>query len=63
MWQDFKHRSVEVAIAVVTLSALMIEPAWATGPVTPMPGPAVGVVVAGAAIIGTLALTKWWRKK
>ena len=61
MWKFFKHRGVDLAITVAALSALTATPAWAT--MLALPGPAAGGLIAGAAIIGALAITKWWRSK
>ncbi len=59
MWRFLKTRGVDLAIAVVALTALMAEPAWATAPV---PGPAAGGLAA-AAIIGAIVIAKLWRRK
>ena len=59
MSKYLKTRGVDLVIAVVALTALMAEPAWAGRPV---PAPAVGIL-AGAAIIGALVIAKWWRRK
>ncbi len=58
--QNFlKTRGVDLVIAVVALTALMAEPAWAGRPV---PAPAVGIL-AGVAIIGAIVIAKLWRRK
>ncbi len=62
MWGFLKTRGVDLAVAAIGLTALMAEPAW-SGPPPPMPGPAVGGLLAGAAIIGALVIAKWWRRK
>ncbi len=59
MRKYLKTRGVDLAIAVVAVTALMAEPAWALAEV---PAPAAGIV-AGAAIIGALVIAKWWRRK
>ena len=59
MWRFLKSRGVDLAISAIALTVLMTEPAWATGTVA---APVVGGLV-GAAIIGTLIIAKWWRRK
>ncbi len=59
MWRFLKTRGVDLAIAVVALTALMPESAWA---LNGLPGPAAGGL-AGAAIIGAIVIAKWWRRK
>ena len=59
MWKFLKTRGVDLAIAVIALSALMPEPAWA---LVTVPGPAVGGL-AGAAIIGAIVIAKLWRRR
>ncbi len=61
MWRNLKTRGVDLAIVVVTLTALMTEQAWAGVPVK-IPAPAVGIL-AGGAIIGAIVIAKWWRRK
>lgn len=60
MWRFLKARGVDLAIVVVALTALMTEPAWSG---IPMPGPAAGGVLAGAAVVGALVIAKLWRRK
>ncbi len=60
MWNFLKTRGVDLAITAIALTALMSEPAWA---VIVAPGPAVGGLLAGAAIISVLVIAKWWRRK
>ncbi len=59
MRRFLKARGVDLVIAVVALIALMPEPAWA-GVI--VPAPAAGIL-AGAAIIGAIAIAKLWRRK
>ncbi len=59
MWRFLKTRGVDLAITAIALTVLMTEPAWA---LITAPGPAGGIL-AGAAIIGTLIIAKWWRQK
>ena len=59
MWRFLKTRGVDLAIVVVTLTALMPEPAWAF---QGLPAPAAGRL-AGAAIIGAIVSAKLWRRK
>ncbi len=59
MWNFLKTRSVDLAIAVIALTALATEPAWAT---IVLPGPAAGGL-AGAAIVGAIVIAKLWRRK
>ncbi len=59
MWRFLRTRGVDLPIAVMALTALVTEPAWA---VDPMPGPASGGLVA-AAIIGAIVIAKLWRRK
>ena len=54
-----RTRSVDLAIVVVALTALMTGPAWA---LAQLPGPAAGGL-AGAAIIGAIVIAKLWRRK
>ncbi len=61
MWNFRRTRGVDLAIAVVALTVLTTQPAWALES-PPMPGPAAGIL-AGAAIIGALVIAKWWRRK
>ena len=63
MWKIFKNRGVNQTITAIVLTALMTGPVWATSPETPLPGPAIGSVIAGAAMIGALVIAKWWRRK
>ncbi len=53
-------RGVDLAIVVAALTALMPEPAWATG--LPVPGPGAGGLVAGAAVVAALVIARWWRR-
>ncbi len=59
MWNILKTRGADLAVATIGLTVLMTVPAWAF---TSMPGPAAGGL-AGAAIVGTLIVAKWWRGK
>ncbi len=59
MWRFLKTRGVDLSIAVVALTALMPEPAWAF---MVLPAPAAGIL-AGGAIIGAIVIAKWWRRK
>jgi hypothetical protein len=54
-------RGVELSITTVALTVLVMGPALAAVP--SLPGPAIGGLLAGAAIIGTLIITKWIRRK
>jgi hypothetical protein len=60
MGKFLKSRGVDLTITTIGLTVLMTGPAWA-GP-DPVPGPDAGIL-AGGAIIGTLALAKWLRRK
>jgi hypothetical protein len=63
MWKFLKTRGLDLAIAVIALTALMTEPASALAQLPgPVPGPAAGGL-AGAAIIGALVIAKLWRRK
>ena len=55
-----RTRGVDLPIAVIALTALVTEPAWAT---IVLPGPAAGGVLAGAAIVGAIVIAKLWRRK
>ncbi len=59
MWGFLRTRSVDLPIAVMALTALVTEPAWAT---IVLPGPAAGGL-AGAAIVGAIVIAKLWRRK
>ncbi len=59
MWGFLRTRSVDLPIAVMALTALVTEPAWAQ---IALPGPAVGGL-AGAAIVGAIVIAKLWRRK
>ena len=59
MWRFLRTRGVDLPIAVMALTALVTEPAWAVGP---LPGPATGGL-AGAAIVGAIVIAKLWRRK
>ena len=56
-----KTRGVDQAIAAIALIALTSTPTWAGLP-NPAPGPPAALL-AGGAIIGTLVIAKWWRRK
>ncbi len=62
MWKILKSRGVDLAVAAIGLTALIPEPAWASPP-PPMPGPAAGGVLAGAAVVVALVIAKLWRRK
>ena len=62
MWNFLKTRGVDLAIVGIALTALMPETAWAGASIV-APGPAVGGLLAGAAIISVLVIAKWWRRK
>ena len=55
------NRGVYLAIAAIAVTALVNEPAWASTPPT-MPGPAAGILAAGA-VIGVVVIARWWRRK
>ncbi len=55
-----RTRGVDLPIAVIALTALVTEPAWAF---VAVPGPAAGGVLAGAAIVGAIVIAKLWRRK
>ena len=58
MRRFLKARGVDLTIATIGLTVLMIGSAWAQ----PVPGPpAAGL--AGAAIIGAIVIAKLWRRK
>ncbi len=59
MRRFLRDRAVDLPIAVMALTALVTEPAWATGI---LPGPAAGGL-AGAAIVGAIVIAKLWRRK
>ncbi len=59
MWRFLRTRSVDLPIAVIALTALAANPAWAGFPV---PGPVAGSL-AGAAIVGAIVIAKLWRRK
>ena len=59
MWRFLKTRGVDLAISAIALTVLMTGPAWAGKQVL---APVAGGLV-GAAIIGTLIIAKWWRRK
>lgn len=54
-------RGLDLPITTVALTVLVTGPALAG--TTGVPGPAIGGLIAGAAIVGTLVITKWWRRK
>ena len=58
MWNFLKNRGVDLVIATIGLTVLMIGPAWATV----LPGPPAASL-AGAAIIGAIVIAKLWRRK
>ncbi len=59
MRRFLRARSVDLLIAVIALTALVTEPAWAT---TVLPGPVAGGL-AGAAIVGAIVIAKLWRRR
>ncbi len=59
MRRFLRTRSVDLPIAVIALTALVTEPAWAT---TVLPGPVAGGL-AGAAIVGAIVIAKLWRRR
>ena len=59
MFRKLIGACVDLAIAVIALTALMTEPAWAT---VIVPGPAAGGL-AGAAIVGAIVIAKLWRRR
>ncbi len=59
MWRFLRTRGVDLPIAVIALTALATEPAWAQ---IKVPGPAAGGL-AVAAIIGAIVIAKLWRRK
>ena len=61
MWNFLKTRGVDLTIAVIAVTALMTEPAWA-GDFVPVPAPVAGIL-AGGAIIGAIVIAKLWRRK
>ena len=58
MWRFLRTRGVDLPIAVIALTALVTEPAWAVV----LPGPPAGGL-AGAAIVGAIVIAKLWRRK
>ncbi len=56
-----KKRGADLTIVTIGVTALMTGPAWA-GVVATMPAPPAALL-AGGAIIGTLVIAKWWRRK
>jgi len=54
-----KTRGVDLAITTIGLTVLMTGPAWALV----LPGPPAGGFLAGVAIIATLIVAKWWRRR
>ncbi len=61
MWKLLKTRGVDLAGAVIALTVLVNEPAWASNQTT-LPGPAAGILAAGA-VIGAIFVARWWRRK
>ena len=59
MWHFLRGPSVDLAITSVALTVLTATPAWALV----LPGPPAGGFLAGGAIIATLVVTKWWRRR
>ena len=59
MWNFLKTRGIDLTIATVGLTVLMIGPAWA---IPDLPGPGAAVLVGGA-IIGALVIAKLRRRK
>ena len=61
MWNFLKTRGVGLVFAAIALTALVNEPAGAS--VAPeMPGPAAGILAAGA-VIGAIVIARWWRRR
>ena len=61
MGNFLKTRGIDLAITAIAISALMVEPAWATT-VPILPGVGAGGLLAGGAIIGALVIARWWRQ-
>ena len=61
MWNFLKIRGVDLAIAVIALTVLVKEPAWASLQ-QKLPGPAAGILAAGA-VIGAIVIARWWRRR
>ncbi len=61
MWNFLKTRGIGLVFAAIALTALVIEPAWASFTVE-MPGPAAGILAAGA-VIGVVVIARWRRHK
>ena len=59
MRKFLKTRGVDLAVATIGLTVLMTGPAWAV----PLPAPAAGGFLAGAAIIGVLVIAKLRRRR
>ncbi len=56
-----RTRGVDLPIAVIAVTVLAANPAWASI-VPSIPGPAAAGL-AGAAIIGAVVIAKLWRRK
>jgi hypothetical protein len=61
MGKFVRTRVVDLTIATIGMTLIMTDLAWATFAI-PMPGPSVALL-AGGAIIGTLIVAKWIRRK
>ena len=59
MWNYLKTRGVDLTIATIGLTVLMIGPTWASV----LPGPPAAGFLAGGAIIAAIVIAKLWRRK
>jgi hypothetical protein len=61
MGKFLETRVIDLAITTIVITALTSGSAWAGG-LPQLPGPPAALL-AGGAIVGTLVIVKWWKRK